>query len=100
MPSYRSNSIIMTKFYIYMLSNASGMFYVGLTTHLEAIVRKHRKKKMSVFKANFSFNQLEYYEEITDVTHAIDRMEALKHTTFYEKRKLARETSVRKKEVA
>jgi putative endonuclease len=68
----------MNRYYIYILSNASRMIYVGLTTDLDKIVQKHREKKMSSFKANFSFEKLVYVEETTDIHHAINREAELK----------------------
>ena len=79
----------MNRFYIYMLSNASGMYYVGLTTHLEQIVQKHREKRMLSFEANFAFDRLVYVEETSDIEQAIYRTEELRRATFYQKKKLA-----------
>ncbi len=54
------------------------MLYIGLTTDLDEILKKHREKRMSSFKANFSFEKLIYVEETTDIYKAIDREAELK----------------------
>ena len=79
---------MMTKFYIYMLMNASGMFYVGLTTHLQQILWKHRQKKMLSFNANHAFSTLVLAEELTDIHLALARFDELKNATYYQKQLL------------
>ncbi len=54
------------------------MLYIGLTTDLDEIVRKHREKRMNSFKANYSFEKLIYVEETSDIHHAIKREADLK----------------------
>ncbi len=78
----------MNRYYIYILSNASGMLYVGLTTDLDRIVKKHRAKRMNSFKANFAFEKLVYVEETSDIYHAINREVELKGFTRYKKQDL------------
>lgn len=64
------------------------MLYVGLTTDLDNIVRKHREKRMNSFKANFSFDKLIYVEETSDIYHAINREKELKSFSHYKKQDL------------
>ena len=68
----------MNTFYIYILSNASKMFYVGLTTDLTKILQKHRDKRMILFKGNFSFEKLVYIEEMNCIDDAIKREQELR----------------------
>tara|TARA_R110000868_G_scaffold383578_6_gene650631 strand:- start:7370 stop:7666 length:297 start_codon:yes stop_codon:yes gene_type:complete len=83
----------MKKYYIYILSNASKMLYVGLSTDLDQIIIKHREKRMFSFKANFSFDKLIYVEETTDVYKAIDREEEIKKIPRHRKMDLLRLTN-------
>lgn len=80
----------MNKYYIYILSNASKMLYVGLTTDLNRILEKHRERRMTNFKANFSFNKLIYAEETTDIYEAIEREAELKKIPRHKKVDLLR----------
>lgn len=85
----------MSKYYIYILSNASKMLYVGLTTDLDQILAKHRDRRMASFKANFSFDKLIYVEETTDIYKAIDRETELKGIPRHRKIDLLRFTNPR-----
>ncbi len=71
------------------------MLYIGLTTDLDEILEKHRQKRMSSFKANFSFDKLIYVEETTDVYKAIDREAELKKIPRHKKIDLLRLTNPR-----
>ena len=68
----------MIKYYVYIVSNASKMLYVGLTTDLDKMLTKHQEKRMSIFKGNFAFEKLIYVEETTDIHQAIAREVELK----------------------
>lgn len=83
----------MTKYYIYIVSNAATMLYVGLTNDLERILVKHRKQKMASFKGNFSFDTLVYVEETFDINYALEREIKLKKTPDYLKKELLRITN-------
>ena len=80
----------MTKYYIYMLTNASGMFYVGLTTNLEDIVKKHKQRKMHSFDGNLEFNRLVHSEEFSEIDSAMKRLDELKSASYYQKQQLAK----------
>lgn len=75
----------MTKYYIYILSNASKMLYVGLTTDIDSMLIKHRQKKVHTFKGNFSFEKLIYVEETSDIYYAITREKELKKIPHHHK---------------
>ena len=80
----------MTKYYIYMLMNVSGMFYVGLTTHLGQIIKKHTQRKMHSFVANLEFDRLVHSEETDDIYHALERLDELQSATYYQKQQLVK----------
>ncbi len=77
-----------TEYHVYILSNASGMLYVGLTTDLTSMLRKHRSQNVQSFKANFAFNKVEYVEQLTNPNTAVCRFHALKGMNMREKREL------------
>lgn len=83
----------MNKYYIYILSNASNMLYVGLTTDIEMMLTKHRERKLSSFKGNFSFEKLIYVEETSDIHRAIEREVELKKIPHHNKLDLLRLTN-------
>jgi len=84
---------IMSKYYIYMLSNPSRMLYVGLTTDIQKMLIKHREKRMSNFRANFSYEKLVYVEETSDIEYAIEREKTLKSVPSYFKMDLLKITN-------
>jgi putative endonuclease len=79
---------MMTEYYVYILSNASGMLYVGLTTDLQSMLQKHRSQNVQSFKANFAFNKLEYAEHLSNPKEAVQRFHTLKGMNMREKREL------------
>ncbi len=77
-------------YYVYMVSNASRMLYVGLTTDIEKMLEKHRSMNMNCFRGNFSLDRLVYLEEVPDVAQAIQREAELKTSSRdYKNRLLA-----------
>ena len=78
----------MTEYFVYILSNASGMLYVGLTTDLPSMLQKHRLQNVQSFKANFAFNKLEYVEQLSNPEAAVCRFHTLKGMNMREKREL------------
>ncbi len=79
---------MMTEYFVYILSNASGMLYVGLTTDLPSMLQKHRLQNVQSFKANFAFNKLEYVERFSNPKVAVCRFHTLKGMNMREKREL------------
>ncbi|MBO6792659.1 MAG: GIY-YIG nuclease family protein [Balneolaceae bacterium] len=79
---------MITEYFVYILSNASGMLYVGLTTDLPSMLQKHRTQNVQSFKANFAFYKVEYVKHFTDPKEAVCQFHALKGMNMREKREL------------
>lgn len=75
------------------------MLYIGLTTDLTHILKKHKERRMTNFKANFSFDKLIHVEEFSDVNEAIAREIELKGYNFNRKIDLFRLTNPMLKEI-
>lgn len=70
------------------------MFYVGLTTHLGQILKKHKEKKMHSFDGNLEFNRLVHAEQTNDIQNAIARLEELRSAPYYQKQQLVKSLEV------
>ena len=68
----------MKQYYVYTLSNKSGMLYTGVTSNLEQRLYQHRNKLNEGFTSKFNINRLVYYESMEDVTAAIAREKQIK----------------------
>ena len=68
----------MRDYYVYILSNYSGTFYVGVTNDLERRVAQHRTKRLDGFTKKYNVTSLVYYEHTNDVTSAIEREKQIK----------------------
>lgn len=69
------------------------MFYVGLTTDIEKMLAKHREKRMSLFKGNFSFEKLVYVQEFDCIEKAIKREQELRTLPNHQKHDLLKLTN-------
>lgn len=65
-------------YYVYLLSNASKMIYIGVTNDLERRVYEHKMKLKKGFTKKYNLHQLVYYEETDDIGRAIEREKQLK----------------------
>ncbi len=69
----------MTKnYYIYIMTNRSRTFYVGITNNLEQRVYEHKQKLIDGFTKRYNISRLVYYEVFTDVRDAIAREKQVK----------------------
>ena len=68
----------MRSFYVYILSNASRILYVGVTNDLARRVQEHKAKAIPGFTAKYNVTQLVYFEETTNVIAAIEREKQIK----------------------
>lgn len=78
----------MAEYYIYILTNASGMLYVGLSTDIEGMLEKHRSQSVLSFKANFAFNKLVYLERWRNPEEAVSRLMYLNSISRIKKKEL------------
>lgn len=69
----------MTKnYYVYIMTNRSRTFYVGMTNNLERRVSEHKHKLIEGFTSRYNITLLVYYETFFDVREAIAREKQVK----------------------
>ena len=68
----------MHQYYVYIMSSATRVIYIGMTNNLERRVYEHKNKVNPGFTANYNANRLVYFELTSDVTVAIEREKQLK----------------------
>ena len=71
--------MVKKRFYVYILSNEAGMFYVGVTNNLVRRVWEHKNKVVEGFTKKYNITKLIYYEEFLDSLNAIEREKQLKN---------------------
>ncbi len=65
-------------YYMYIMTNRSRTFYVGITNNLERRVYEHKQKLIDGFTKRYNISRLVYYEVFTDVRDAIAREKQVK----------------------
>lgn len=65
-------------YYIYILRNNSGTFYIGITSNLSKRVWEHKNKFVKGFTEKYNIDKLIYYEIYSDPENAILREKQLK----------------------
>ena len=65
------------QYYVYVMTNRSGMFYTGMTNNLVRRMAEHRQG-LSKFTHRYRMTRLVYYETTSDVTSAITREKQIK----------------------
>lgn len=71
---------LMTKhFYVYILRNNSGNFYIGITSNLVKRLHEHQNKLVDGFTSKYNINKLVYFEVFNDPENAILREKQLKN---------------------
>ena len=69
----------MSKYYIYIMSNASdSTIYVGVTNNIERRVMEHRTYDNKSFTSRYNCHKLVYYEEYSSIDEAITREKQIK----------------------
>jgi putative endonuclease len=68
----------MRQYYVYMMTNTSCTFYVGVTNNLERRVCEHKQGLIPGFTHKYHVTWLVYYETYRDVRQAIAREKQLK----------------------
>lgn len=66
-------------YYVYILRNNSGTFYIGFTSNLIKRVWEHKNKVVEGFTQKYAIDKLIYYEEYGDPETAILREKQLKN---------------------
>lgn len=68
----------MHRYYVYILSNASRILYVGVASDLPGRIYQHKQKQIPGFTARYNVTKLVYFEETNDVRAAIAREKEIK----------------------
>lgn len=66
-------------YYVYILRNNSGNFYIGITSNLVKRVWEHKNKFVKGFTEKYNIDKLIYYEIYSDPESAIAREKQLKN---------------------
>jgi putative endonuclease len=65
-------------YHVYILANASGVLYTGVTNHLERRVSEHKQKLCPGFTREYDIVRLVCFEPFGDVRNAISREKQIK----------------------
>ncbi len=68
----------MKSYFVYILSNASGVLYTGVTNNLKKRVMQHKQKLVAAFTEKYNVNRLVCFEIFHDVRTAIAREKQIK----------------------
>ena len=66
------------QYFVYILTNATRVLYIGMTNNLERRIWEHTVKRVPGFTAQYNISWLVYYEEFDQVLDALDREKQLK----------------------
>ena len=83
----------MRSYCVYILTNKSGMLYVGVTNDLARRLTEYRKGTPGSFTARYNINRLVYVEETSYIWDALEREKELKSWTRAKKLALIRESN-------
>jgi putative endonuclease len=73
--------VLMKQYYVYIMTNASGTLYVGVTSNLEARSWQHRAGAVPGFTKRYRISRVLYFETTNDAVVAIEREKQLKGWT-------------------
>ncbi len=68
----------MATYYVYIMTNASGTLYTGVTNNLERRAYEHKLKLAEGFTKRYNLTRLVYFEETDNVSVAIEREKQIK----------------------
>ena len=68
----------MREYYVYLVSNVTGMLYTGVTNDLMRRVFEHKTKAVRGFTSHYNIKRLVYFESTDDVSAAIAREKQIK----------------------
>lgn len=66
-------------YYVYILRNYTGNFYIGITNNLQRRLWEHQQKLVKGFTNRYNIDKLIYYEQYQDPETAILREKQLKN---------------------
>ena len=67
------------QYYVYILRNTIGMFYIGMTSNLLKRVWQHKNKFVDSYTKKYNINMLIYYEIHENIESAALREKQLKN---------------------
>jgi putative endonuclease len=68
----------MRDYYVYLMTNVTGMLYTGVTNNLERRVYEHKNKLIKGFTSHYNLDKLVFFECTDDITAAIAREKQIK----------------------
>lgn len=68
----------MKEYFVYILTNASGTLYTGVTNNLERRLAEHTPREMSGFARRYKMGRLVYFEKKHEIKSAITREKQIK----------------------
>ena len=68
----------MNQYFVYIMTNASGTLYTGVTNNLVRRIYEHKNKSVPGFTSKYNITKLVYFEECGDVLAAITREKQIK----------------------
>lgn len=77
----------MVEYFVYIMSNVTGMLYTGVTNNLERRIFEHKTKVTLGFTQKYNLTQLVYFESTDSIDIAISREKQIKG--WLRKRKVA-----------
>jgi putative endonuclease len=66
------------RYYVYMVTNATRLLYIGMCSRLEIRIWQHKNKRFEGFTSNWKVCRLVYYERYQYVGKALAREKQLK----------------------
>ena len=68
----------MAEYYVYIMSNVTGMLYTGVTNDLIRRVYEHKTGSIKGFTSHYNLTKLVYFDSTDDITVAIAREKQIK----------------------
>jgi putative endonuclease len=65
-------------YFVYIMTNNSGTFYVGVTNNLERRACEHKQGATPGFTQRYRMTRLVYYEATSDIQSALEREKQIK----------------------
>jgi len=65
-------------YYVYILSSARGVLYIGVTSDLQRRLAEHQQGRVEGFTSRYRVHRLVYFEETRDIRSALEREKQIK----------------------
>ena len=87
-------------YFVYILSSARGVLYVGVTSDLHRRLAEHQQGKVEGFTSRYKVHRLVYFEETRDIRSALEREKQIKSWRREKKLALIREAKPRFEDIS